>query len=309
MEKVTWSPVGQPSVTMHGGSDRMMVVERGCTGLDMPPIELDTVPVIGLDGGFRMGFTVQPRDITIPVRIEARNESEFRTRFAALVRACWPTRSFSDVEGGFLHVTSTNAGRRFIEASFVGGLEGDDALERGGDTWYKALLKFRSVDPYWQSLATTQVTFSIGATKQFFPLQLGAGALRLNPNATFGTYFNPIVGDAPAYPSWQIDGPFDGFSVTNSFRRESFTFSGSVPVGGIVFLDHNPRGAYPLMVTNLPAGHPLKEDPYSAVVWPSSYWSLASSYDRVMVDVSGATAATKATLSYRTQYLSWRADQ
>lgn len=309
-----WQNYYGQSIVLHGG-DGVMVVERGVTGLDMPPVEVETSTAIGLDGEVAIGAKVLAREISIPLRINAATEEQFHARFADLIRNCWGSAEADTSPEGTLIVTSRTGGRRTLSATFAGGLEGDESFETSGDRWFKAILRFRSTRPYWGG-ATKRVTFTSGTQAPFFPLRLGVDAIRLNPDATFGTYVPLDLGDAPVWPTWNIYGPFEGFkliartptTIPGIFSTRAFQFAGSIPAGLSVAVLMAPQGATSTfwISGSLPFGHPLRDDPWAGVVWPSEFWSLAHAGSQVAVEVSGAGPATRAEMIYTTRHLTWR---
>lgn len=317
IQQIEWANYYGQSVMLHGGDG--IVVERGVTGLDMPPTEIETTTAIGLDGEVAIGSKVLAREISIPIRINAQTEDEFHARYVELVRNCWAAAEADDAATGTLYVTSPNGGRRGLLATFAGGLEGDESFETRGDRWFKAILRFRSTHPYWGGVIR-RVTFTSNSQAPFFPMRLGDDAIRLNPDATFGTYVAPDLGDAPVWPTWNLYGPFEGFTVTvrnpfgsiaghNLYTSRYFQFSGSVPSGGSVGLQMAPwgdGGGSNLRVNNVPVGNPVRDDPWSCVVWPSDFWSMATQGAEVSVQVSGSGPATRAEMAYQTMHLTWR---
>lgn len=297
---ITWAPPVGDAVTLHGDPRGAGIrVLKGATGLDSPPINVETATAIGLPGNVRLGRSIGARKIVLPVRLSAASRADYRTRFTSLIAMLMQPGT------GALRIISPEADR-YLECSFLGGTEGDMDRQVEGDTWWRGELEFMAHDPYWRDSAVREIRFSSGTQAAFFPFF----PMRLNPNATFGTYVAPVMGDAPSWPEWEMQGPFTGFALSS--RRPGALedkYQSSMPstADWSTRFSFDPRAAEPTL-TYLPSGYVYPMSGFwSSTVWPSTLWSLVAAGQQVSVSVSGSTAQTTAIMRWRPRWLTWRA--
>ncbi|WP_134324531.1 hypothetical protein [Cumulibacter soli] len=283
------------SITLHGDSARSIrVLKNGTTGLDAPPHTLDAITGLGVHGERLRGWRYEPRDVTLAVMIRARSRGEYLDKWARLLQHLTPQRGT-----GLLRITSEGFDR-FLTCSFVGGMEGDLSRDREGDTWWLGELRFRAHDPFWSDSALTSVTFSENTKRKFFPIF----PIKLNPNATFGSFVPGTTGDAPSWPSWTAYGPFDELEFYSS-TGDSFRYGRAMPTGARFNVDFDPL-ATTIGVGGYGDNPALGVDVWDGVIWPSQLWPITADGQEIGASMSGTGPTSRIVLEYRTRWLSWR---
>lgn len=216
-------PRGGPAINLtdrHAGY-RLMA---GATGLDMVRHTYGQRRTPGRAGARTTSVQAEPREIDLPILVQANSASELRERLRRLARAMQPT------EGpGRLQVIQPTGESRWVDAWYVDGLEGSEAREaKLPGRWFRGVIGLRADDPYARS-HPIRVGWSLApATVGWFPIipirlsASGIGARR--------TISNP--GDVDAFCTIRIQGPGRDLVVRNRTTGKVAHLDYEIPADG-----------------------------------------------------------------------------
>jgi hypothetical protein len=202
-------------------SGREWIMRRGVLGLDVPPREVISESVPGLDGARLREIRTGPRTVFVPIMMVATDGYNATLR-AQLTRL----RSFVDyrdvdygtAEGTFDLAALTPAGGRTLRCTYVEGMEGEYTLDGGTGTYWQSYgVRLLAVDPYWHGdeWSTTEVAlpkaspFLSNNIANPFPRALSASvALGADMPVTVG-------GDVPSPAIVEGTGPWTSMHITS----------------------------------------------------------------------------------------------
>lgn len=260
----------------------------GVKGLGAPPLNFttDTNP----RGGARVRHIQPgPRLITLPIYIEGRDHMSMLARWRELAHSFAMTRRLGP---GILRATRPDGTSRQIPALYQ---EGWDVNPDAVQTWDSVVLTLFCPSPYWISVGPISLerTHSVGSDF-FVPFPTISAANTLGDAWTI----NP--GDVEAWPTWQITGPLDVLTATNSLTGDSFTldiagYRGYPLAAGETVL----IGTDPPYVTG-----PDGTNWIGALNWPGAVlWSvLPGGNDVVFVDTQGEGPGTTVRMQFDARY-------
>lgn len=235
----SYNPGARPRITIFKG-DQSIEFKRengaslrpGLMGLDMPPYELVTDNPGGQDGA-RLDFVrVLERPIFIPFMLESTTNEGLRALKRKVAQIVTPTTGDTRIL-----VEHQDGTRRQIWAT------GSQALGQAwawdARTWQKVGIDFIAYDPFWQSVDPSTKLFAPAAPveflgEEFFPMSLSS-------DRTLGDVTVDNNGDADTYPTWEIHGPGEDLTITNSTTGYAFGIEGTIASDEIVFIDTNPN--------------------------------------------------------------------
>jgi hypothetical protein len=262
------------------------------SGLGAVPITITSDPYAR--GGVIIRHTQpQPRYLTWPLRVRGTDHSDFLTLWRPLMLAFTQTRYLGP---GILTIARPDGSARQIQAVYQSGFDGTPG-DLSGWQYDTAVLTLLCPDPYWTSIDETIVDRAYaGSAADFFdPYPTISSADTLGDT----TVTNP--GDAPAWPTWTINGPASGIAATNNLTGESFTLDpdatgighGNLLLGETITISTNPpavRGPDGSIWT-------------AALDWPDAVlWPLYPGDNPVTFTVSGSGAGTSIALAFHNRY-------
>lgn len=257
-------------------------VESGATGLDMPPysIVMDDGPEI--DGSTVRSVRVLPREIFLPLRIEAPDRDALRAATHRLVRAFDPTFGI-----GRLTVAQPDGSARYIDAYYAGGAEGNMARGAFYPWAQRYAVTLRCPDPYFYGMSPQVATFKVAGSGNllgdpFFPL-------RLTASEVIGVIDLANDGDVSAYPVFDITGP--GGVITASALGKAWSITGSIGGGEVYTVDTRPGRKAITDANGVNLWPRLATDP------PPVLWSVPPGVTTATISVGSATDATRVTIS------------
>lgn len=263
----------------------------GVLGLDMPPTTLYADAAPALDGAIARGARYEPRDVFLPIFVQAQDRYTLRTRVQRLHRAFLTNVGGSPTPLA-LQINQPDGTARTCKVLYAGGAEGNKGKGQFGITWQKIFVTLRAPDPWLYALNAIATTFSQGSGTNFFPLL----PIHLNSNR-LGTVTINNPGDVDSYPTWVWTGPGTALTLTNVLTGRSIVLTktlGTSGTGADVVTIVTRRGAQQIVDgagTNLWAYAP------GADLWP-----LLPGPQTCTVSVAGATTATSVVLSYTPGY-------
>jgi len=208
---------GSTSIPLNYDAEHLLL--PGVTGLDLPPLSVVTAQTPGIDGSWLQEVDVLQRAVFLP--LEFASESSQAEFFQTLSDLCGVVAGWDQVAlgstGTFRLVANSSLGERLLDVVYSSGMEGSWGADQSGAKWQKYGLNLIAVDPYWrdrdwtveeftQSDPITFVTSTAGAESPW-PRQI------VNNFDVIGNGMRLSVGDIPAWPVVEIDGPAGGVNV------------------------------------------------------------------------------------------------
>ncbi|GAA2294096.1 hypothetical protein GCM10010149_47570 [Nonomuraea roseoviolacea subsp. roseoviolacea] len=274
-----------------------IVTLPGVKGFDAPPFSLAYDELPALDGGHPRHSRATSREVFIPVHMSAPDRPSLLALKRSFVAALNPT--FGPCR---ITVTEGDGSRRFIDAYYVAGAEGDEGQDLAGFEWVRYGLQFRALDPYWYSGETVERIFrdSIGDLKPFF----SAPFLGLNINRTFTLNQSTVLtvtGDVETWPEWRVNGPVDGLTFTRADTdgtTASFSMDVTLTPTQSAYIDTRPgrKRATLLDGTETNLWDTLGPNP--------NLWSIKPGDNTVTLAIDGTGASTSVNLTYRPRFIS-----
>ncbi len=168
----------------------------GITGLGLPQVSVQWLEGAG-DGAVYRGRRVRPRDIDLPLLIQARGREhlkELLTRLAVMLAEPCTLRLVEDDGTDWSTIVVRVGGGDFVY--------GTDTI---GTTELQTVVTLRAGDPFWTySRSTRKVISNSGAGRG---LLTGLTRLRVASSQAIGVITLENIGSAPAYPVWEVTGP------------------------------------------------------------------------------------------------------
>lgn len=200
----------------------------GTSGLGAPDADHWWREAAAFDGSSHLGVRVPQREVTLPVQVQVQDALEW----ARIDRALWKGL---DPRGECrLIVTTPEATSRYLPLRYVNGgnvdLEIDPYIM--GESVYP--LAFTAGDPYWLGAEVSVLYVAINDAA-LFP----GPPFNINPSNTIShsTVANP--GDEPAWPRWDITGPYTAATV--GVGGSVVTLSTPILAGESRTIDMDPR--------------------------------------------------------------------
>jgi hypothetical protein len=196
------------------------IIQSGIQGLDVPPRDLVTEQVPGMDGARLREIRTGARTVVLPFFVYGDDGVGLthRAQLARLRRFIdYRDRDYAGAEGTFDLVAVGLGGERLLRCTYVDGMEGVAGISSGsGPHWSTFDAKLLAVQPYWrgQQWSTPTVVTGTGASaflsnSLLFPRQIsGSVALGENMHVNVG-------GDVPSPPMIELDGPFSTVTITS----------------------------------------------------------------------------------------------
>lgn len=277
------------STTLDWDGDEF-ILQPGVTGLNVPPREIITDRVPGMEGERLREIRTVSRTVILPFFIASADLSTTsHLEQLARVRAfCnYRTNDYAADEGTFdLVATSGVGGERTLRCTYVDGMEGEWGVELGNGAYYSTFdTKLLAVDPYWhgQEWSTPEVAlpkvapFLSSSPANPFPRYITASiALGTDMSVTVG-------GDVPSPAIVDGVGPWTSMHITSPQGLD--VMIGAVGAGQRLLLDTgrtkrcllNDATNWGLVVSDSPQWRPLPPGDAS-----------------ISIEVAGATSATRA---------------
>lgn len=159
-----------------------------------------------------------------------------------------------------------------------------------GVTFIKTVITVQAGDPYWTREDATSQTISPGG--------LGRGliktptprlsALRVSTTNSLGSVLFTNPGDVGVYPSWTLNGPFTGFTLTSP-SSEVLSWTGTLVVGESI-------------TVNMEAGTVTDHtglNRYSGLSAVPKFWKIPPGNSTGTVELLNTTSASSAVVLWR----------
>lgn len=277
-KRFIWTSATGDVLDLSGGQGYTCLPGR--EGFGLPPREVVQAELP--DGGASLqAIRVQPRVMTIPLRVRGATQAEYLQRLRRLQAAMrHPLRDGQEVPGT-LTVALPDGSRRSIAAYYNGGLSGeedplDDLKLRMGTFPNFELI---ALDPIFNGGQVSQQWRASAGRAWFGPMPL-----QLAASQVLGSVVVDLPGDAESQPIWTIVGPGTP-TVTNVSTGRSFAFASEISAGRTVTVDTRDDR---LTVTD-----DLGADLYDQLEeWPD-LWPLEPGRNELFVEMAGATDASR----------------
>lgn len=191
----------------------------GVTGLGLPDVAVQWLQGAG-DGAVFRGRRVLPRDIDLPLHVEATNRDHLKgllSRLALILAGECVLRLVDDDGADWSVNVHRTGGGNYVY--------GQDTI---GETDFATVITLRAGDPFFTYSRTSRKTIeNSGAGRG---LLKGLAAMRVSSSQAIGTILLENIGDAPAYPIWDVIGPGRDFK-TISVTGDGFHWRGSLAAG------------------------------------------------------------------------------
>ena len=259
-------------------------VLRGIEGLDNPPVSLLVDEPATWDGGLFRDARYAPREVFIPLHLQADDNAELRDAVRDLASLLDPKRGAVT-----LTVNHPDGRTRSIDGYLAAPL-GQALGAAEAMTWRRMGLSLRCPDPFWtgEESSTSLVVSSALVDflgDPFLPLAVSdsqvAGTLTVNNS-----------GDADAYPVWTVTGPAS--TITIDVDGRTWSTSSALGAGEVLTVDTR-RGAQSVDVDGTAAWGRLAAGADLAPFPPGT--------TGVGVDITGATDDTVLEVTWSQKWL------
>lgn len=226
MVAISYSLRGSNGETITFDNDNY-VLNPGMIGFGIAPTAVRLDESAGIGGLFRHSRR-SIRELDLPVTIVGNNRAEVQTKLRKLARITQDRRGPMR-----LRATYPNGQQLFLDLHYRGGAEGQWGEDLGGLVWMRWVLQLVAPQPFWESLQRQTIELTGGGTGRGLLPQLTK--LRVSSSQALGDVSITSTADVEVFPVWTIEGPVDDFTVSNG--TESWTISGSIPLGDTVTVD------------------------------------------------------------------------
>lgn len=195
-------------------------LQAGVEGLDDVVASVLAERRAGLWGETHAGVDITGRDVFLPLLLRAWDIDEWRAARRALMAVTDPMVGPTRVT-----VTLADGSSRWIDGRHVPDQRAWSTDQWSHAGWQRMGLVFRCPDPWWRSPVSASLALSgaprvswLSSSTPFFPAFLGPGRA---PDGEPQTVTVP--GDAPMWPTWEIDGAADEITITHVETGRSLT--------------------------------------------------------------------------------------
>lgn len=255
-------------------------VHAGVVGMGLPPVAGQWLEGAG-DGALYRGGRVLTRDIDLPVSILA----ESRTELIALQSKL----AFMFSDEAKLTLVDTDSDDWYLMVRRVGGGNWVYGHDTNGEAEVHTVVTVRAGDPYWTSSLPKQAVVTASTVTEGMLLS-SLATFKLAPSQAIGTILlDNSLGDAPAYPSWVIEGP------GNTFRAESPTgevlqWNGVINAGQKIVIDSRFGRVYDF---------DTRQNLYNLLAPAPRFWAIPPGTSRTTASLNDPGVGTKITCTWR----------
>ncbi|MGV9312585.1 phage tail family protein [Streptomyces sp. NPDC003691] len=246
----------------------------GITGMGLPQLSAQWLEGAG-DGGAYRGRRVLPRDLDIPLDICGRDRSHLAELVARLARVLAS-------DACTLTVIDTSGDRWTTPVHWTGG----GAIDPGaGQRDVQTIITLRAPSPYF--LAETAQTVTIGGST-VAPFLSSLASIPLASSQALGSVTLTNVGDAPAYPVWEVTGPGENFKAVSPDGR-ALHWTGRLQAGETLTVD---------MGAGTVRDH-TGTSRYASLAPAPAFWSVPPGESTATASLDGITPASRVVCTWR----------
>ncbi len=262
----------------------------GARGLVMPPFALTETETPFADGSRITAVRVPPRDVDLPLLLEANGPEQLRVRVRELAGWFNPTRG-----DGVLRITDPIGEQRDLSCRYAGGLDAaSDDIQQAGPTWWTLAVTLHAADPYFYATVPSTQIFSTAAPVAFFPFF----PMVLSASSVISSAQTTNRGDVDAWPIWTIIGPATSVTLTNSTTGQSLTLAVTLASGDRVVIDTRPGRK---SVTKTVGAGPTNL--LGSITPTSSLWPIAVGINDFAIVMAGSSDVSATVVSYVPRFL------
>lgn len=285
METLTWIAPDGSSTILDGDS---FFVTKGLDGRGLPPMDNIVDEVASIDGARLRQVNVRPREIVVPLHLQAPTRDALRASILSLL-----PKFYTRTADGQLVVSYPDSTTRRIYCRYASGMSLEESSDRAAREYQQFLLTLLANDPFWYG-DIVAASWSLGASTTFlgnpiFPM-------RLSPSSIQGSQIVHNAGDVSAFPIWTITGPGSGLNIVNQDTGEKISLTRVLAAGEVVTIDTRPgyRTATSSSGGNI----------YGSLSTDTSLWWLPAGDAPVSFGMDDATAGASISISFSPRYLS-----
>jgi len=156
---ITWIPASGSQIVLNNEVNYYVLV--GLLGGESPSFKFVEERFPGLYGSYIRQVDVEPRILTVPMKIVDSPLSDLKDKVEKLVIALNPLLGL-----GTLKFT-TGSTNRYIDCYYSAGLEGSDNLDAWGSDWVKGAIQFYAPFPYFYG-DTLETLYELGSGLEDF---------------------------------------------------------------------------------------------------------------------------------------------
>ncbi|MBW2559214.1 MAG: phage tail family protein [Deltaproteobacteria bacterium] len=286
---ITWIPASGSQIVLNNEVNYYVLV--GLLGGESPSFKFIEERFPGLYGSYVRQVDVEPRTLSIPIKIVDSNLADLKDRIRELVVALSPLLGLGKLK------FETGSTVRYLDCYYSGGLEGSDSLDLWGFDWIKGLIQFYAPFPYFYGNAIETI-YELGSgledflTDPFFPMSIGESTV-------LGDDIIDNIGQIESWPVWTITGPGSSITLTNEDTGEeiSLTGAGGLTLASSEVIEIDTRPGYK-SITKISNG----ANYFRYLSDASILWSLDSGSVNINTAVTSATSVTEILLSFKPFY-------
>jgi hypothetical protein len=197
------------------------IIQSGITGLGIPPRDVITETVPGLEGGRIRDIRTGPRTVTLPFVVVSNDylAASHQAQMAHLRSFVdYRTNDYVGDEGTFDLVATSEAGQRLLRCVYLEGMEGVEGVASGNGSFLSTFdAKLLAVQPYWRGQEWSTPIVSVSTGSMFLSNDPANGFPRaISASVALGAGMPVIVGgDVPSPAVIELTGPSTATSITS----------------------------------------------------------------------------------------------
>ena len=222
------------SISSAGGSLEMgrssgVFAKANVRGTGLPPVSLQWFEGAGNGKQYQGGRTLS-RTIDLPIKIEGADRSQVSDRFRQVARILTlenaPVRLVAELDNEAWYVDCVRSG----------GGDFDWGVDTDGVTYVRTVITVEAGSPYWERVdAESRSIAAPGAGLGLLGPGVSLAQLQLATTESMGQVEITNTGDVDAWPTWNLVGPFDGFTLASGSQVLDWT--GTIAAGGSILVD------------------------------------------------------------------------
>lgn len=287
-DKLAWVQPDGAAIVLTAQPDLDVHWALGVDGRFMPPVDLIKDRIPGQAGARLREVQVGEREVTLPVTVFGAGEEGLRDRVRQLLREFDPTRG-----PGILRCTAVDGTMRELECTYKDGLRGREFAGETGVRWQRMVLVLEAHAPFWQDTNPTDLTYRAASSGPFLSAQFLP--VKLTSDTLLGTQVLTNDGDRDAFPVFTVRGPATRFTLANDTTGQSLTYEAALADGDVLTIDTRPFRKTVRLANGT--------NRYDQLAIGGALWSLPPGPSSIRLDLTGSTAASFVTVSFRRLWL------
>lgn len=200
----------------------------GITGFGLPEVQVRWFEGAG-DGKTFRGSRTMPRELEMPIVIQAKDRSALNSLLSDLSRCLSPRKGLARLYFGM-----PDDDMWYIDIVRTGGGDWARKIDSDDERYIKTSLEFGAGDPYWTR--ERPEVFIMRPQNPDNTLLPYLARLRLSYGGVTGDTVISNIGDADAWPVWTLKGPFSKVTLTGP-NGEILQWTGSIAETDYLIID------------------------------------------------------------------------